>query len=229
MKSSIPDIIPQNVSDRRLNAQARTCRDSGSRLATGSTRRPGFLRKALGSCGSRIFCGGWRTFAIAAALLLATGTGCETLQETTLEADRGVYFEAHRFLRIGHTTRADVLRKYGKPDYILRDRGAEIWYYRTREAVVVNAYSGTTVGTESAMLTGRPGFSRVVERVRGMDIAFGPDGIVRTYRVYRLAPPPPANARPVGDVDLRENPAGAPPASAGGQPDVSRQAGDVSE
>jgi len=143
-----------------------------------------------------------RTYCAVATISLGMASlfllnGCETLQETTLEADRGTYFEAHRFLRIGRTTQRDVLNKYGKPNYVLHKNGTEVWYYRRHEAVLVNAYSGTAVGTESALLSRRPGFTQVVERTRGMDVAFGPNGVLRAYRVYRLAPPPPAEARPM--------------------------------
>ncbi len=115
--------------------------------------------------------------------------GCETTELATYESDSGAFQAARAFLRVGRTTMDQVRSKYGKPGKVWHQRGYTLWQYRKREEVLVTAYSGTALGTESAFLDGQPGFRHTVLRTRELDLWFDPAGVLRAYRVYRDVPP----------------------------------------
>ncbi|NOY80273.1 MAG: hypothetical protein GXP31_04625 [Kiritimatiellaeota bacterium] len=124
-----------------------------------------------------------------AAILLLGTSGCETTELTTLEAESGAYREAREFLHAGRTTQAEVRKKYGKPLEVLPVKGGGVlWRYRRSEAVVVNAFTDTPLGTDGAILAGQRGYQHTVIRNTQMDLLFDQQGVLKDYRLLRNAP-----------------------------------------
>ena len=121
---------------------------------------------------------------IALAVLLV-GAGCETTGLTTPETSRAEYQDARQFLQIGTTTKDQTKAKYGAPKSVTPLADGEMWRYQRVDTVVVNAYSGNDLGTEGAIMAGRRGFSKTIDRMTRMDLYFKPTGVLYHYRVVR--------------------------------------------
>lgn len=121
-----------------------------------------------------------------AGIAICLATGCETLTSTTLEENAGEYREARSFLVTGKTTQAEVREKYGEP--VLRktlDDGNEYWLYRKKEAVILNAYTNTPVGTQRSIMGEYSGYQHTIDRTSVMELFFSPDGVLVYYRLDR--------------------------------------------
>jgi len=128
------------------------------------------------------------TLALTAAGLALLSAGCETTGATTLEENRGSYYDAREFLSIGHTTREQAAAKYGQPGKITPlEGGGELWDYSRRETVFMNAYSNTPMGTEGPMMRPLGGYQHSVERTTHFELFFDAKGILAHYRLDRGA------------------------------------------
>jgi outer membrane protein assembly factor BamE (lipoprotein component of BamABCDE complex) len=122
---------------------------------------------------------------IAAALALLSAS-CETLSSTTMEENQGAYFDAREFLTCGKTTREQVGAKYGKPAEVTPlEGGGERWVYRKRERVVMNAYTGGTMGSDGSILRNRGGYQSSVNRTTCLEVFFEANGVLAYYRLDR--------------------------------------------
>ena len=124
----------------------------------------------------------------AGVLALLLGSGCETTDVTSLEGSRGAWQEAHEYLRIGRTTQEAARRHFGEPHRAEPLGDGAVWRYWRTETVIVNAYTGTPLGTDGAILAGQGGFQHTVLRRVRMDLLFDARGVLRDYRIERHAP-----------------------------------------
>lgn len=122
----------------------------------------------------------------AAVLLLLAG--CETTRPTTLEVNSAFSEEARAFLEVGETTSEQVRGKYGKPQAVEPYEDGVRWRYRWSDTVVVNAFSGTPLGTDGAILSDTRGFQHTVVRRTQLDLFFDKEGVLADYRILRNAP-----------------------------------------
>ena len=123
--------------------------------------------------------------AAAALLALLVGSGCETTGYTSVEESSGAYQDAREFLRVGQTTTGDVTGKYGEPRAVEPWQRGDLWQYWHRETVLLNAYTGTPLGTEGAVIAGQSGFQHTVVRTTRMDLYFDREGVLATYSIRR--------------------------------------------
>jgi outer membrane protein assembly factor BamE (lipoprotein component of BamABCDE complex) len=124
--------------------------------------------------------------AMAAASIVILVSGCETLGATTLEENQGAYRDAREFLSVGQTTREQVAAKYGQATTVTPlEGGGEHWEYRRREAVVMNAYSNTPIGTEGRMTRPLGGYQHSVVRTTRLELFFDAQGTLAHYRLDR--------------------------------------------
>ncbi len=130
--------------------------------------------------------------AVASAFCLSVfinGCAWQTMDVTTMEQNRAAYRDARDFLRVGEVTQEQTVAKYGAPTEKRPMENGERWRYEHSEAVQVNAYSGTSLGTDRALMLGSSGFRQTVSRRTRMDLFFNTNGVLVHYRIMRDAPP----------------------------------------
>lgn len=121
------------------------------------------------------------------AAVLMPLCGCETTSMTTLEEDRGSYQDAREFLRVGATTKAEVLAKYGQPTHVEQTGDREAWHFERLNSILLNAYTNTSLGTDSAILSGQRGYQHTVVRRSRLELFFDRNGTLSHYRIMRDA------------------------------------------
>ena len=117
------------------------------------------------------------------------GCAWQTMDVTTMEQNRAAYRDARDFLRVGEVTQEQTVVKYGAPKEKRAMENGERWRYEHNEAVLVNAYTGTSFGTDGALMAGSSGFRQTVSRRTRMDLFFNTNGVLVYYRIMRDAPP----------------------------------------
>lgn len=115
--------------------------------------------------------------------------GCETTSLTSMEENSALYRDARQFLRNGATTKAEVREKYGEAQMVRKHGQGEMWRYRRTDTVVMNAYTGTPMGTDGSMNNRRDGgFQHTVVRKLQLDLTFDKDGTLVDHNIIRNAP-----------------------------------------
>jgi len=140
---------------------------------------------------------------VTVVLAVAAGGGCETTGVTTLTENRAAYEDARQFLRVGRTTKTDVLDKYDQPRQSLQfaelpqgERPAEVrdladgevWRYWRTDTVMIGTYTGTSLGVNEPRNIGPRGYQHTVMRKSRMELFFDPAGVLAHYRIWRDAP-----------------------------------------
>ncbi len=115
--------------------------------------------------------------------------GCETTNLTTMEENSALYRDAREFLQNGATTKAEAREKYGQPQMVRKHGEGEMWRYRRADTVVMNAHTGTPLGTDGSLM-GRQdrGYRHTVIRKLQLDLYFDQNGILADHNIIRNAP-----------------------------------------
>ena len=132
-----------------------------------------------------------RLLTIAASLpvLSLWFAGCETTSLTTMEENSALYRDARQFLRNGTRTKAEVKEKYGQPQMVRKHGKGEMWRYQRSDTVVMNAHTGTPLGTDGSLITGHAsGYQHTVMRKLQLDLYFDPNGVLLDHNIIRNAP-----------------------------------------
>ena len=115
--------------------------------------------------------------------------GCETTSLTTMEENSALYRDAREFLQNGTTTKADAKEKYGQPQMVRKHGKGEMWRFRRTDTVVMNAHTGTPLGTDGSLISRQgSGDQHKVIRKMQLDLYFDQNGMLVDHNIIRNAP-----------------------------------------